>query len=275
MEFTCPRCNEVFGYKFNLKTHLQRKNICEPKYSQEDPDIILSKLYNRKLNDKTYDCEFCNIKFNHASTKCKHKKICKLNPDNKPTITISKEEYEALKLSRSDVSNIASTSITTQQNAKTINNTNTNNTTNNIVVNNFGQEDISHLAKRLEYYWANKGLGLVEMSKDMYFDPQHPENHTLNIPNQRKKIIHIRENDKWIPKDSDDAIDEIIYKISKEIEEFIEEKENYLYKKFPNKVDKNNSWWENVGTSKFSEKEYKQIVLNLINMVLYNRHIIK
>ncbi len=96
MNFKCERCNEKFSTKSILKTHLQKKNPCEPKFSSEDPKLLLSKLYDRNLNEKTYDCEFCKKKFNFTSTKCTHKKICKLNPDNKPMITIPKEEYEAL-----------------------------------------------------------------------------------------------------------------------------------------------------------------------------------
>lgn len=272
MTFTCERCNTTFSCKSILKSHLQKKNTCKPLLSNEDTQVLLIKLYDRKLKDKTYDCEFCKTKFNHASTKSKHKKICKSNPDNKPTITISKEEYETLKLN----SNIPSNTSIITNNASIINNNcKTTNNNKQIIINNFGQEDVGHLAKRLEYYWANKGMGLIEMSKDIYFDPKYPENHTLNIPNQRNKIIHVRDNGKWIPKESDETIDEIVYKISKEIEEFIDEKEEYLYAKFPDKVEKNNTWWEEIGTSDFSEKEYKKIVIKLINMVLYNRHIIK
>lgn len=258
MVFTCERCHSTFSYKSILKSHLQKKNTCEPEYSTEDVNILLNKLCARKLKDKTYDCEFCKKKFNYTSTKSSHKKICKLNPDNQNTVTISKEEYDALKL---------------KQNASII--TNNNCTINNIVINNFNQEDIGHLVKRLEYYWANKSTGLIEMSKDIYFDPKHPENHTLNIPNQRNKIIHVRDNGKWIPKDTDETIDEIVYKISSEIEKFINDKEDYLYKKFPDKVDKNNIWWDEISSSELNDKEYKKIVMSLINMVLYNRHIIQ
>jgi hypothetical protein len=47
--------------------------------SRED---ISKGLTNKTYNEKTYDCDFCGKKFNFASCKCKHKKICKRNPIN-------------------------------------------------------------------------------------------------------------------------------------------------------------------------------------------------
>jgi hypothetical protein len=79
-DYICKRCNVKFISKSNLKSHLQRKKIC--KYIEHDinRDSLINELNERKLNDKTYDCEYCNKKFNHTSTKSQHKKICKNKP---------------------------------------------------------------------------------------------------------------------------------------------------------------------------------------------------
>lgn len=80
MEFICKRCNVIFYTKARLKSHLQRKNICKFLNEDLDVNILLEELDTRQLNDKTYDCEYCNKKFNSSSNKSKHKKICKDKP---------------------------------------------------------------------------------------------------------------------------------------------------------------------------------------------------
>jgi hypothetical protein len=85
-DFKCKRCNAQFSNKFNLKSHLQRKNPC--KFIQDDlnREKLIKELYNKNLNGKTYDCEYCNTQFNHSSGKSRHKKICKFKPLDKISI---------------------------------------------------------------------------------------------------------------------------------------------------------------------------------------------
>jgi hypothetical protein len=258
MNFTCKRCLIHFERKDYLKKHLLRKKTCDYVHENIDIKLLIDELCTKKLNEKTYDCEYCKKQFNLSSTKCEHKKICKLNPLNNEIVSIPKAEYLALQ----------------NRTAKMIVNNNTTNNTQNIIVNNFGQEDISHLLKRLEYYWHNKAHGLIEMTKDIHFDPKHPENHTLNLTNQRNKIIKVKDKGKWVPKETDEAIDEVVYTISKAIEGFMEDKSDYLKDNFPKIVLKTNEWWDKVGTGEFNEKEYNNMIRNLIDMVILNRHVI-
>ena len=265
MVFTCERCLVEFARKMHLKSHLQKQKVCATTASTRDRSEILKDLTTRELADKTYDCEFCGMQFNHRSVKCRHRQTCKQNPANIETVTISKEEYQTLKGHGMTINN------TTNNN--TTNNNTTNNITQNITinVNNFGQEDISHLQKCYEFYWTHKAFGLIEMAQDVHFDPAHPENHTLTITNQRAKIAKVRENGKWVPKSFDKVLDEIVAKVQYEIYRFFEEKGGYLEDKFPGDVNK---WWNEVGTSDFNEKEYRNMMSDFIEMVIMHRHII-
>jgi len=65
---------------------LQRKNPCEFIENDIDRNLLIDELYERKLNEKTFDCDFCGIKFNHISGKSHHKKICKSKPLDKITV---------------------------------------------------------------------------------------------------------------------------------------------------------------------------------------------
>jgi hypothetical protein len=81
-EFVCPRCGDVFNRKDTLLTHLKKKKECPTTYSTMSREDISKGLTTKTYNEKTYDCDFCGKKFNFASCKCKHKKICKSNPIN-------------------------------------------------------------------------------------------------------------------------------------------------------------------------------------------------
>jgi 5-methylcytosine-specific restriction endonuclease McrA/uncharacterized C2H2 Zn-finger protein len=81
-KITCPRCDETFMRKENLIAHLKRKNECKTTSSKESRQSLIDKITAKHYNAKTYDCQFCQKKFNLASCKSRHKKICKKNPDN-------------------------------------------------------------------------------------------------------------------------------------------------------------------------------------------------
>ena len=81
-KMTCPRCEETFMRKENLIAHLKRKNECKTTSSKESRQSIIDKITAKHYNAKTYDCEFCQKKFNLASCKSRHKNICKKNPEN-------------------------------------------------------------------------------------------------------------------------------------------------------------------------------------------------
>lgn len=260
----CERCHSTFNYKSHLKIHLQKKRVCEPTFSTEDVAILMEKLSKDiPSGNGSYVCEFCTRPFNHASNKYSHKKTCKANPVNLDTITITKEEYNRLQAAAKELDKlkrkIARSAGVTSSTLKS-----------------FGEEDLSHLSKSLEYYWINKAIGLIEMTKDVYFDEKHPKNHTFTITNQRKRLARVRVNGIWQPKSCDEAIDEIVYIMSMELDSFVENKRAYLEGKYRKAiVDDTIDWWNSIGTNQFDNKEYNEFLKDLIEMVIMNRHIIK
>ena len=85
-EFICKRCDSIFSIKSHLKSHLLKKNPCKFIDKDYDRDILISELYQKTLNDKTYNCEYCQMKFNYSSNKSRHKKVCKNKPLDKITV---------------------------------------------------------------------------------------------------------------------------------------------------------------------------------------------
>ena len=83
------------------------------------------------------------------------------------------------------------------------------NINNNVIVNDFGNEDRSHIAPELieECLKTFKIMPLVEKT---YFDPDKPENQTIKCLSSKKKIVMIRKGGQWEPKPLNLTVDEMI-----------------------------------------------------------------
>jgi hypothetical protein len=193
MTFICKRCNQCFLYKAYLKSHLERKRRCEFIENDIDVKLLLEELYKRNLNEKTYDCDFCGMKFNSTSGKCQHKKICK----NKPIS--SDEKVNELTKVVEDLKN--KLEKLNGKNSLTTNNNITNNTQNNINVtipklNDFGKENMNALPETL-ISTLFMDLRFRELLSNLHCDPNYPENQNIRIKSIKRNTMEIFRNNKW------------------------------------------------------------------------------
>jgi hypothetical protein len=173
-----------------LKTHLQRINPCEFIHDDLNRDDLIDELYQRKLNDKTYDCEYCNMKFNHASGKSRHKNICKQKPPDK--ITLLEQTVENL---ISKIQNLEQKQTTTQ----TINNNNTqinNVSINGVKLRDFGRENMDAIPESLVSSLFCE-LRFRELLAQLHCDPNFPENQNIRIRSIKRNTMEIFRNNKW------------------------------------------------------------------------------
>jgi len=188
--FICKRCNSIFTSKYNLKAHLIKKNICKciNHEFEEDVQILIDELYERKLNEKTFDCEFCNMKFNQASGKSRHKKTCKLKPQDE--ITQLKNTVNQL------VSKIEK--LESQPQPQTINNnTQINNVSlNGVKLRDFGRENMDAIPESLVSSLFCE-LRFRELLAQLHCDPNFPENQNIRIRSIKRNTMEIFRNNKW------------------------------------------------------------------------------
>ena len=92
--------------------------------------------------------------------------------------------------------------------------TTTNNikTQNNIIINCFGNENLDYITDKVILHCMNKIYGSIPLLiEKIHFDPEHPENHNIQIPNKKlphaKIMNHKRE---WQIVQKKDAIDSMI-----------------------------------------------------------------
>jgi len=192
MAFICKRCNVGFSSKTRLKTHLQRKNPCEYIENNIDAEILIDELYERKINDKTYDCEYCNKKFNSTSGKSQHKKICKSKPLDKITVleNIVSSLVEDNKALKAEINKKQPTNITNN------NNTQININNNSVKLRDFGRENMDAVPNSLMSYLFME-LRFRDLLSQLHCDPNFPENQNIRIRSIKRNTMEIFRNNKW------------------------------------------------------------------------------
>ena len=271
VNYTCPRC----GYNTHIKTiyrrHLARKLICENLISnnnlQEEYkkfDIIeniicqqnVKKTSTKKKScqqnvNKTsiknlFECEFCDKQFNSRQGKWSHLKKCSKKNDYENSQNMIelvkllndqlKERDKQIKEQNNQIKElikkvgITNSQVNIQQNIKLLS---------------YGNTDISHLTDN-DYLKCLKhsNFCIPHLIQKNHFDPKKPENHNLYISNLKNNYIMIYDGVKWVLKNRDEIIDELIDEkeviIEQKLEEWIENGKKYpdIMKKFKRYIDK-------------------------------------
>jgi outer membrane murein-binding lipoprotein Lpp len=171
--FYCKDCHTSFKRKLNYETHLTS-----------------TKHQNRISNKKKelFVCPICNKYFSHCSSLSRHKTKC---IQVKTNINTLQKENEELRKRIEDLENNQKNATTT--NTKTNNTTNNiENQTNNIInINCFGNENMDYITDKVILHCMSKIYGSIPLLiEKIHFDPEHPENNNIQIPN--KKLPHAK-----------------------------------------------------------------------------------
>lgn len=226
-KFVCKLCGYDTDVKFCLISHLQKKNICsnEQSYSREN---LIKELTEKKYNEVTYDCHYCNKKFNDRSNRTKHHKICKKAPANIPTDTqqsngsnhkvdITNDELRQMRQEMQDMRRTIG-ELTTQlrKNPYAHNMVITNNLnaqTVNITINNYGNEKLTHLTPDfLSHCLLNPKKGLPSLIETIHYNKDIPENHNIRFKSWKKNLLEKCVDSQWRECDASNTLDELIRK---------------------------------------------------------------
>ena len=142
-----------------------------------------------KAIDNSIICKFCNKEFKTKYNRKNHEIKC--NETHNQSLL---EENEKLKLIIKELE-----TNKTDQPMNVTNITNNGNITNNtIIINNLGNEDISHITRNqmIRLLKMNKECP-VEMIKMIHFNTDKPENHNIYKPNFKDKYVKYCDNNIW------------------------------------------------------------------------------
>lgn len=199
--FYCNICHCGFDRKYNYEQHL--KSI---KHN--------ARISNDKLN--LHNCSICQKNFFYVSGLSRHRTKCKAEEVN----VVSKLETENLELHKKylelskkiDVlekkqnTNIENQTII--ENQKLNNNTNIKTQNNNIIINCFGD----YITDKVILHCMDKVYGAIPLLiEKIHFDPEHPENHNIQIPNKKLPHAKIMNNKReWQFVNKKEAIDTMV-----------------------------------------------------------------
>ena len=220
----CNRCGYQTNRKQNLKKHLSRKFKCKiimnklqssKKVTQNDYKNMnkINKISQKSpksnpkvtQNDyKKYKCSYCDKLYKYKQGKWRHEQNCKFrNSETKDNII-----NELLK--QNDKKNELIENLIKKIGNNKVNNYNSNNKTVNIIINNYGEENIEFIDEKMIKKLIKKpGSAIQKLLKIIHFNEKYPENQNLKITNIHDPYIHVYDKG-WKIKKKGQVIDEII-----------------------------------------------------------------
>jgi hypothetical protein len=259
MNFKCTRCGHKTKLKGDMKKHIKRKKLCKPLLSDiiplEDESTILKPL------DSLF-CKYCNKKISRGDNLKRHMEKCSKKSDK--NLDVMEELVKALnnqnQTLKKQVDNLQELIKKAGLGTTNVYN-NTMNTVNfNILP--YNETDVSHLTDKFFYKTIDRCLSSVPRLIDhVHFNPKKPENHNIYISNISKGHAMIWDGKKWLIKDKQDVVENLIMENEYRLEDWIQEGS----KKYPKAMEKFKLW-----SSKRTAKGVPEMVHKDVTMLLYN-----
>ena len=209
-----------------------------------------NKKYNKNKKNQ-YVCSKCSKVFTHRQSKYNHeKKYCKAQQlcDQEKLLqeleNVKKEKEKQSKLiTEMQQTHMKEIDNLLEKVGDTINNTYIKEQ--NIIINNYGQENIDYLTesyvKKLLRIHPSAAINLL--IKNIHCHPKHPENHNIKITNKKLPYASIYKDGDWIVEDKKKVIKDIVSTSYNMIDENYSESMNInknkkdTYKRFQKKYE--------------------------------------
>jgi hypothetical protein len=279
--YKCIRCGYDTPNKSHMKGHINRKNICKIVLKDVKPkehiDEIMTQIKHEKRSKK-YECNYCTKDFSRSDSCKRHEEICRHNyketehpkEETKEELAGTAALMELVKTLNDQLSEERKERKQDQKRMEELvkkagvtNYTNTtNNNTMNIVILPYNQTDVSHLKDKDFYNSISRCIMSVpKLIEKTHFNPDKPENHNIYISNISKGHVMVWDGKKWLVKDQQDVVDDLIRDNEFRLEDWIEEGS----KKYPKAMEKFKLYM-----SKRDEKGVPELVRKEVKMMLYN-----
>jgi hypothetical protein len=236
--FICNFCDYRTDVKGNYNRHLKSfkhyKNKLNYgnnfKKTQKDP-----KKTHKDPKRPEQSCMYCNDKFTTFAHKRRHElHRCKNNEaiKHRKLVEQKKEIQELKKEHRKTIELLL---------AK-VGNTNIINTTNTLNINSYGKEDTSHITDSFKTQMLNMPYKMIpKMIEHVHFNENKPENKNIQLPNKKENKIKIFTNNRWIYRNKDDILNDLIdgkyFMMDTHYETICDKIKNKRYETFRTKYD--------------------------------------
>ena len=214
--FFCDSCNYETSLSQNYRRHIKTKkhlvniNGGIEKYEFLEGNIQESPVNIQKSpeNIQEYSCDYCDKRFTTYAHMRRHEiHRCKENPeiiDYK--IQTIKQMEKKMEKEKKELRKQIEILLT-----KVGNTTNNINNTQNIQLNSYGNEDMEHITDKMKTQLLKIPYGMIpKMIEAVHFNNDKPENNNIAFTNKRENKIKVYSGDKWIYKDKDEIIYDLI-----------------------------------------------------------------
>ncbi len=259
--YKCPRCGFETHHKAVFKKHLNRKKICQTNFSNISIKKIIrmfslnidniSKDISKKDKkcNKNFKCKYCDKLFSSRQSRSRHElKYCNVAQAGKNVIDQLNE-----KVCQLEEENMLLSSIKSDNNETKLP---------------YNKSDHKFISDSKIYECMTKQyMSIPHLIKMVHFDPKHPENHNIYVSNIQSKQLFLYNGKKWVLKDKDEMIDNLIssseYKLKETLGKWIEDEENK--DKFAFAINKFKKYLEMKDNDKITNNVKEEIKLMLYN----------
>ena len=230
--YECFHCNYHTKYKSDFSKHLKTKkhrdnaelnqenptelmvmSQKEPKKSQKEPKKSQKEPIKSK---KVHKCDYCDETFNtipskrrHELHRCKHNNIrgsLITKQENHIKILEKKMEKQRKEMEKQKKELMKQIEILLTK----VGNNNTT-ITNNIQLNNYGNEDLSHITNKQKTQMLKIPYVMIQrLIEYVHFNDKKPENKNIMIVNKKDKYIKIFKDGKWIYRDKKETLEMLV-----------------------------------------------------------------
>ena len=231
MTHSCERCHYKASRKHHMLDHLQRNNPCQCLFTDTPREDLIA-----SLSTDRYSCEYCdkiytsrkyldnhlmkctNAKIDAFSRKVQElKEIVEHKFNHNDSLMVNSHNSTATtdnSTATTDNSTVTTdNSIVTTDNSTTIiDNSIAKTTTTNIskiTINNFGSEDRSYVKNNIIQECVETAR-VIPLIMDVYFNSDHPENHTIKLKSEKLSRVVVHNEGKWIECDMNSSIDSMM-----------------------------------------------------------------
>ena len=240
--YNCLHCNYSSKLKANFERHEKskkhRNKLIElgllpketdhiiqnnPTAIQNNPQIIQNNPANNPAiiqNNpaKSFKCDFCPKTFTIHANKRRHEMYrCKENPDfmdklldaKNTKIKTLQKNYESLQKEKEEWKQEKEKLYT--QVSTLLDKVGDTNIQNNIILNNYGSEDLSHITDTLKDELLKiPYCAIPKMIEAIHFNDEKPENKNILLPNKKENLVKVYEGNKWVYKNKSETISDLV-----------------------------------------------------------------
>jgi hypothetical protein len=154
-----------------------------------------------------FNCDYCNKSFSRIDNLTRHvNKRCQKAKEHITYKELFLETKKQLKEEKEDYKKQMELLL-----SKVGNTTNHINNTQNIQLNSYGKEDLSHITDSLKTKLLKIPYGMIpKMIEAVHFNNSKPENKNIAFTNKKDNKIKVFSGNKWIYKDKDETLNDLI-----------------------------------------------------------------